>query len=78
MVLDYCYNPYGVIAMSDSTTSDPNKPKEGFDVELSAEKYEKEDYNDYPTPTGSDKTLLIGVLVGVAIIFLFIILAVGF
>ncbi len=66
--------------MSEQPTaaSDPQKPKEGFDVELSADKYENEDYSDYPTPTGKDKTVLIGVLVGLAVIFLFIVLAVGF
>lgn len=63
--------------MSDNP-EDTSKPKEGFDVELSSEHYEKEDYDDYPKPTGKQKFMLVGLLVGLIIIFLFIILAVGF
>ncbi|MBC2595497.1 hypothetical protein H5P28_14620 [Ruficoccus amylovorans] len=40
--------------------------------------YEREDYDDYPKPSKKDKMVLIGMLAGLALLFLFIIVAVGF
>ncbi|QYY36649.1 hypothetical protein [Ruficoccus sp. ZRK36] len=40
--------------------------------------YEHEDYGDYPQPTGKDKLVLVGMLGGLVLLFLFIIVAVGF
>ncbi len=59
--------------MSDETV----KPKE-IPTPNGPTAYEQEDYNDYPKPSGKDKLVLVGMLAGLALLFLFIVVAVGF
>ncbi|MEM9227015.1 MAG: hypothetical protein AAGA45_03520 [Verrucomicrobiota bacterium] len=56
----------------------PTKPEESGQAAHSSENYEKQDYGDYPKAKGKDKALLIGLVVGLVVIGLFIVLAVGF
>ena len=57
--------------MSDETAKQQQAP-------VHPEDYEHEDYADYPKPSGKDKLVLAGMLGGLVLLFLFIIVAVGF
>ncbi|MEM8550427.1 MAG: hypothetical protein AAGF10_06515 [Verrucomicrobiota bacterium] len=60
--------------MSEESTNQEESNK----ADHSTQNYEKQDYGDYPKAKGKDKALLIGLVVGLVVIGIFIVLAVGF